>query len=122
MKNSGNTTVNNITLRYNNNTIYTNFEQGKSIDANKSYQFNISFVNSLNNTVKTNLQIDYENSSISIPVGIDLTKNITTVINTYSQIGNGNDSKRKSNYYCSELSGKICGEKFVCSGTNITSL
>ena len=90
-----------------------------SIAGNGSYQFNLSFVNPLNNTVRTTLRITSSGGNLTIPISIDITKNASNLINAYTLPAKDNSSS--SSFWCSELSGQLCPSGSLCSGTNVSA-
>jgi hypothetical protein len=116
--NKGNETVENIKFVYNTSLLSLGAEDSVDLEANQTYYFNTTFNNPINDTIRETILIETGDSNISIPLFIDVTKNITTVIDTYAEPvsdNNNTNETRRTSFYCSEMSGKICPEGTSCS-------
>jgi hypothetical protein len=71
-----------------------------------------------------NITIETDSQNITVPMYVDVTNNTSTLLNEYAHatIDNStNQTSIQSKYYCSELSGTICGSDSSCSGQTVSA-
>jgi len=111
LKNTGNTTLEDIEVVYNNKTFKVYPQEISSLKVNKSVFVNVSIIG--NESISDSIYFTNDYLNVAFPIRINFTNsNISSTVN----------SSGKTNYYCSELNGVICSADEVCSQEVVVSL
>ena len=119
--NKANRTIKNIEFDYNESLFIVTPDAKFSLNAGQEKYFELKLKHSIKDDVNEEIIIRYENSSVRLPVNLDIEKRNVNISDNKS-INFTSDIIDTSKFYCAELNGIVCSEDDECDSDTKKSL